>query len=321
MFRDYAQLQAMLARKIADRQKPTRKVLRTNREQEQSAMKDTFLRQAAGFFQKHRSMNDVRQESTEGSLLNGSVDERSNTRESRKPRDKLPLVLFASSKEEAVPGPGEYNVTIGDIGEKLRKGFGVTMKSRHGSLDSFEKTPGPAAYDVMKARPKNLKNAFSIGRSKREGKLDTRELIKPGPLDYNTNLPYRIKGTVVFNSIQAPKVGNDIPGPGTYIFQGARLLKRAPKYGFSAEKRFMSQSLDNIADGAGPAGYRPNFNSTKTRIPRATFGTASRKDLEDKSFSPGVGKYRPEDYKPRNTGSVIFSAEKRFMQNLKVILK
>lgn len=266
-----------------------------------------------------RSLDDIRQHSTDASLANNSVDGGYAVKSVAKPREKLPFVLFTTFSDDKVPGPGEYNVTVGTIQDRMKRGYGASFKGRNGSIDFTEPTPGPAAYDIINAKQRTLNNTFSIGRAKRDINLNGKETIKPGPLDYDALKPNRIKGTVIFNSIQPPKLGNSNPGPGTYRVNPT--LPRAPKFAFATERRFMSSSVESIKDSAGPANYRPSYNFTKVSQPRAIFGTSSRKDTNERSSSPGVGQYRPEIYQPKNLGGSVFNTEKRFMRNLRVVLK
>lgn len=267
-----------------------------------------------------RSVDNVRNESADASMMNASIDYDNRHEFSRRRTrpDKLPMVLFSTGGEEKRPGPADYTISNGDIQDKMKKGFGATIKGRHQIGQSFEKTPGPAAYDLMKAKPRYIKNAFTIARASREGSVDSKERNKiPGPLDYKPGMTFRIKGTIPFGNTQAPKATNDNPGPGQY--QANYQLRRIPKFMFNQSK--LNRSVDDVKDGAGPAGYRPNINAVKSNKPSAHIGTSKRTDPNQSSCSPGVGKYRPEAFKPKHSGSIVFSAEKRFKSNLQVCLK
>lgn len=281
-----------------------------------------YPRAREGFkFKSHyKSMGDIKQESTDVSLLNISVDKNKRGFSYRGASvEKVPVLLFGSCQEEKRPGPGYYNITNGDILEGVRKNRGPSLKSRHHLTQSFENSPGPAAYDLLSAKPRNIKNAFTMTKASRESSSDIKNRTKPGPQDYHATLPYRIKGTVPFGAAIAPKVLNDNPGPGTYTANSQ--LRRSPKFSFGSTRRFLNQSLDDLREGAGPAGYRPNYELVKVKHPLTKIGHSQRTEGRESSCSPGVGKYSPEKYKPKHTASVIFSTERRFMSNLQISQK
>lgn len=271
---------------------------------------------------KWRSLHDIKQhESTEASLMSVSIDRSLRARSSVRAigHDKLPMVLFNTAGEENIPGPGAYDISNGDILDRMKKGFGITMRSRHDLTQSCDKTPGPGSYDILQVKPRYNKNAFTIAKAIREGKLYSKDQKIPGPLNYTPNMTYKIKGTVPFGNTMAPKLKSDTPGPGTY--EAKYQQRRIPKFHFNMSKRFLNKSADDLRDGQGPSGYQPNIDSVRSKKPSAHISIAKRTDSGFNSCSPGVGKYVPESYKPKYSGGVIFSNERRFYSKLQIFQK
>ena len=108
-----------------------RKIVRPSYDKFQKTSIDQDLRDTGiGFRSTHyNSMQNIRQESTDVSLMNQSVDYRFESRKLSYSKEKLPIVLYSTTDADKIPGPGDYNVTVGDIQDKMKKGFGVTYGS------------------------------------------------------------------------------------------------------------------------------------------------------------------------------------------------
>ena len=258
----------------------------------------------------HKSAADIL-ETNNGTSVFQSVEEPSTV--SRKKR--VPFLLHGPSDKEITPGPSSYNIVYGDIQETLAKGKGVSFKGKNyaNPIGLTEDTPGPAAYDTLVKR--QTKNAFSIGRSRRENHSSSKS---PGPADYENLKSHRIKGTVAFNSIKKPEIDSSVPGPGQYETALAN-QKKAPKYLFTTARRFQS-SAEDLNSSVGPQSYKPNYDVYLPKRQAVPFTTAKRatsfeKERNDSSFTnsklTSIKDWNILDLKNSLKG-VPFTTEKRF---------
>ena len=223
------------------------------------------------------------------------------------------FLLFGDEGDDfSGPAPNAYNVTNGDISDRLGKTPGITFKGKHSKLmDTSLETPGPAAYEPEPITQKKRQYAYSIGKSKRDlsSMLDK---PKAGPGDYNIDMPNRIKGTILFNNIKARSVSREGPGPGAYDID--RSLQGS-KYPFGTAKRQESIG-EKSSETVGPLSYRPNFDTVLKRIMGIKFSKEKRNASQHDLSTPGVGKYEvPRDGLNTKTG-IKFEQARRFLRKL-----
>jgi hypothetical protein len=232
-------------------------------------------------------------------------------------KPNVPFLLYGPADKAKTPGPSSYNIVYGDIQDRLAKGKGATFKGKNypTPAGSLEETPGPAAYATFVQREK--RNAFSIGRGRR---VSVSKSKSPGPGEYQADRPSRIKGTVVFSSVQKPSSQNDIPGPGQY--EAASVEKRAPKYLFPTSKRF-HLSAEDLNSTIGPQSYFPNYDVYLPKRKAVIFPTAKRAtSLSKETGNTQSGtNLSAADLPPDNKSSrgVSFATEKRFRDSQVVI--
>ncbi len=233
-----------------------------------------------------------------------------------KRKQTVPFLLYGPADKGKTPGPNSYNIVYGDIQDRLARGKGVTIKGKNYPTPAgqLEDTPGPAAYETFVQREK--RNAFSIGRSRRSSVSKSKS---PGPGEYQADKQTRIKGTVVFNSIQKPPSHNDVPGPGQY--EATSVEKRAPKYLFTTSKRF-HLSAEDLNRSVGPQSYFPNYDVYLPKRKAVVFPTAKRatslsKDTGHTQSGTNLSANDATDHK--SSRGVSFATEKRFRDSHVII--
>lgn len=255
-------------------------------------------------------------------------------------RDKVPCIVFSTGNELVTPGPDAYDVKIGDIADKLERGYGVTFKGKNVINNrSPELSPGPADYIPDVTISGGKKNAFSIGRAAKEAGSFEKVHKSPGPGAYDGNKPHRIKGTVMFDSIKRSNSIDNTPGPGQYDVS-LLLKRRIPKMPFPTAPRFQQSLKEKILANVAPTTYNPLWEAGHPRRTGVKFGTETRSTGLTKpsalTYSTGSLLDDPTGHnfsktqinfasssnllQEKHVPAVQFSGERRFQKNIVVMM-
>jgi Sperm-tail PG-rich repeat len=223
-----------------------------------------------------------------------------------------------STDEDSSPGPNAYKVLNETILDRLRKRPGISMKGRHGSLDSERNLiPGPADYVTHSGKWRPGKNAYTITKSKR-GILDPDMISIPGPGAYEAKPIPRVTGAVPFPRAGTSPSKEHSPGPGAYdTLKATDRLKVVPKCRFGNSPRFrpINEGQNEYKSKVSPLTYHPDIRATKERVPGVKFGSQPKCLLEVDHAVPGAGKYfiRTDSLDHRG---VKFFKERRFLRKV-----
>jgi Sperm-tail PG-rich repeat len=293
-----------------------------------------------GFFDRKLSSQAPQEGSTVvPAFLQQYSGQFSNSHQSM-PKEKVPCIVFSTGNQLVTPGPDAYDVKVGNISDKLQKGFGITFKGRNIiNKRSADASPGPADYSPDITLGGTQKNAFSIGKApKNLGSLE-RIQKSPGPGAYDGDKLHRIKGTVIFDSITRSNSVDNTPGPGHYD-TSLLLKRRVPKMPFPTAPRFQHFLKEKLQANVGPNSYNPIYEAAHPRRTGVKFGTETRSTglTKPSAMTYSTGSLLEEGsghmhsktqanfasssniLLEKHVPAVPFSAEKRFKKNIVVML-
>lgn len=202
------------------------------------------------------------------------------------------------SETKDLPGPGAYNskscfYTLNkSMKDGIKSGISFTKSTRMGStIGGNTSNPGPGRYSVAN---------HSIGKNKRKLTIGVKlkhELNKtlPGPADYQTRTPMRIKGGRIGTTKRLfnLKREND-PSPHSYSPDVQTVKPKTPRFTFPSGRKKLI-----IEDTPGPSHYLAEKSYQSLIItPKLSKGTSSMLSRTKKSTlqlreGPGPLNYNP----------------------------
>jgi len=210
---------------------------------------------------------------------------------------------------EDTPGPNAYQVDIGTIEAEMKKGRGVSLKSRHYSKDFDEDIPGPGKYDVS-FRDTKSSNGFSMSRGKRN-ELNLEAVRVPGPGTYSPGSEMKRRTGFTFGRTLCKSFEVDKnPGPGAY--EVTKTVLDGPKFRFGTEGRF--RGVGEVKE-EGQNSLEPSYKLVKPSPVQVTMGTEPKLSLSmcsDRGV-PGVGHYS-FNLDTLSRRGVVFSKGRRFIR-------
>jgi hypothetical protein len=213
---------------------------------------------------------------------------------------------LASNSVDPV-GPGNYDITYGNIEKSLAEKRGYTMRARNKSVEGSTKVPGPGNYTPVIAG--NSDTGTRIGKffcsikSKLKGtakRLDLGALTNtmPGPGQYydpDKSSMQKVMGMFGKDIRSFGAKGKLAPGPGQYDMVYKKNTSAA--WGFGSAKRQIGHVQNKSMTVPGPGTYNSVSVEVNSRIEsgvKYSMGNGSRV-TKNNTLAPGPGNYNYTD--------------------------